>query len=144
MYNDKMACSVTHHLVDEVSREFPESLRSIRGELLLPETLYFLGFDIKTGMSNKNFSKHPDTLIRSLTDKEKCYKTLVYKGKLRHAVKSVINGEIIYHENEMHHLMDEYNTYEVLQPEDLSKYVSDDELLWIEDFGGKSTLEECL
>lgn len=144
MHLEKVACSVTHHLVDEVSREFPDQLRSRQGDLLLYETLHFLGFDVKLNNYNKNVSVHPNTLIRSSLDKEKCYKTLVYKGRVRKAIKEVRHGEIIYYKHKMHDLMDEYNTYEVLQPQDLSKYVSADEFMNVNDFGGKSTSEECL
>lgn len=144
MHLEKVACSVSHHLVEEVSAEYPETLRDIRGNILIPETLHFLGFDVKVGMQDKNVSTHHNMMIRSNKDKTRCYKTTVYKGRVRKAIKGVVNGVIEYERHKMHELLDHYNTYEVLQPDDLSKYVKEEDLLYIEDQGGRSTLEECL
>ena len=144
MYLDKKVCAVTHHLVDEVSRANPEHLRTPLGEIKLYETLHHLGFHINWKMYNKDVSIHQNMRIRSCLDKKKCYKTLVYKGKLRNEFKEIVDGEMIYDKYKTHHLSDQYDLHEVLQPVKLMDYVKESEFFFIEDFGGKSTLVECL
>lgn len=143
-YSDKYTCCVTHHLVDEVSLENPELLRNRSGTIRLYETLYYLGFKVNFGMLNKNISIHPDCLIRSSEDYTKCYRTKVYKGIVRKAVLNVKDGNIIYDKYNHHHLLDDYLAHEVLQASNLSKYIEKDELLNVEDFGGKSKLSDCI
>ena len=133
--NDKPTCCVTHDLVEEVSWTNPALFRA-NGKPKLYDVLYYLGFHVKFNTYSKNVSKHKNTLIRSSEDSERCYYTKVYKGTVRKAIKNVINGETDYYNHQLHHLADEYQKHEVLQPENLSKYVCEEDLLWVRDFGG--------
>ena len=145
MHLENNTCAVTHELVEEVSKEFPEQLRDAKGGLRLYETLFFLGFKIKWNTYNKDVTTCNDFRIRCNDNPRKCYKTKVYKGLVRNDIESVSpTGEITFRKNTLHHLVDEYNKYEVLQPKDIHKYIADIDINDIDDFGGKSTLEECL
>ena len=141
--NDNPTCCVTHSLLDEVSWTLPTLLRR-NGEVSVYRTLFYLGFKIKKSIGNRNVSIHKDMLIRSSEDNEQCYRDTVYKGVLRKGVKDFKDGNIIYHKHEFHHLLDKYLEREVLQPSDLKDYILDQEIKWIEDFGGKSKLADCI
>lgn len=143
-YTEGTTCCVTHHLVDEIGRSYPELLMDDKGNVDTYKTLYHLGFNVNFNMYNRNVSVHKKTLVRSNDNFEECYYTTVYKGFIRNAVDSVEEGVITYNRNKFHHMYDMYRQFEVLQPVNLSNYVSKDELLKIEDFGGKSKLSDCI
>ncbi len=141
-YNVDTTCSVTHHLVDEVARSHPEHLMQ-DGEVSVYRTLYFLGFNIKNSLYNKNVTKECGKLIRSMQYPRKCYYTDVYTGFLRNKIKSVdiceVDGKLIkvnYDSGRYHFLKDSYNKHEVLQAGNIDNYVSFEEFLDIETFGG--------
>ena len=142
-YTKGTTCCVTHHLVEEVSWTNPKLFRD-KGGVKLYETLYHLGFNINWRMNNKNVSTHKNVLIRSNENYEECYYTKIHKGWVRNAVDYVDGTEVVYDRYKFHHMLDQYNKYEVLQPDNLSDYVKDDELLKVEDFGGKAKLAECI
>lgn len=141
-YSVDTTCSVTHHLVDEVSRAHPEQLMQ-DGEVSVYRTLYFLGFDIKNSLYNKNVTKEYDKLIRSMQYPRKCYYASVYTGFLRNKIKSVdtceVDGKLIkvnYDKGQYHFLKDSYNKHEVLQAGNIDNYVTFEEFLDIDSFGG--------
>jgi hypothetical protein len=139
-YSQEVSCCVTDHLVQEVSKLHPELFIDKNGKVKLYEVLFHLGFNIKIKDISKNVSVHDDALIRSMSDHEKCYKARVYKGVVRQAVLSVVNGDITFDKYNMHELAKAYDKYEVLQPVNLNEYVSSEDLFWVKDFGNRSKL----
>lgn len=144
MENQVVRCSVTHHLVEETSKQNKDLFLDARGNIKLTEVLFHLGFKINKKVLTKNVSVHNNMLIRSSKNKRQCYRTKVYKGVLRNAIKDVVGEEIIYHKHKLHDLYDKYVDIEVLQPDNLYDYVKEKDLHWIDEFGGRSSLLDCL
>ncbi len=144
-YTEGTTCSVSYGLVHETAQTMPEVFYDKNSEIRIPSVLHHLGFNIHFKGHNRNFSKHENVLIRSNENPLQCYFTDVYRGWYRNAVKEVTpEGKIIYDKHSFHELANEYNKYEVLQPTNLSDYIDEEDLLFIDDFGGKSPLSECM
>ena len=131
-YHDNFPCSVTFHLVHEVAHSEPEKFLNKNNEIKTYEVLHYLGFNIDKHTHTRDITEVPQVLIRNNHNQRTCYYADIYKGLVRN-----IKGA-------SHPLLDEYMRYEVLQPTNLSTYVSDDELFNIDDFGGKTKLEDCM
>lgn len=137
-------CAVTHHLVEDVANSNPNVFKERNGAVKLHSVLYYLGFDIRNSLIDKNVTYHPDALIRCSNDNKKCYRANVYKGWLRDEVSSVVDGKIKYNKGKKHILHDTYNQYEVLQSVDLAKHIGAEDYLDIDDFGGKTKLSDIV
>ncbi len=144
-YTEGTTCSVSYGLVHETAQLYPEMFYDKNSEIRIYDVLHYLGFQVNYQMWNKNVSKHENVLIRSNENPLQCYYTDVWRGWVRNAVKEVTpEGKIIYDKHSFHELAKEYSKYEVLQPTNLSDYIDEEDLLFIDDFGGKSPLSECM
>lgn len=131
-YTKKSVCAVTQHRVNEEAETNPDLFKH-NGKINVLRVLCYLGFDIRTHLYNNNITIQNDALIRSTQFPRKCYRTKVYQGYVRMAA----NPEGGFHTNKYHHMLKEYETYGTLQAKNVLDYIKEEELLDINEFGGK-------
>ena len=131
-------CSVTKELVYEVANMYPDYLISEEKGINIPATLFALGFYIDKGDYLKGVRVVEDVYVRTLQDPEHVYKTKLYTGVIRKAVRSVKGGKIIYKKDQYHFLKPYYEKNSVLQPNTLEKYVCPEDIKVIFKVGEES------
>ncbi len=140
----RLTC-VTKELVHQTAHTQPDLF--IRdGVIQTYFVLYHLGFDIRWKRIDKNVAISENKVVRDQTRPYLTYRTTIYKGLLRRAVKSVNSTEpynecsevqapdgIRYHRYKWHELEDLYRKYGVLQPTNLSDYIQEEDMINIAD-----------
>ena len=146
-YSKQTMAAVTEHLVMEVAEEKPH-LFIRNGKVDINSVLYYLGIDVDTrivaegkdrdGLWNvNNYSIQYDKMVRSIQFPRKSYKTTIYKGYIRNAVKVDENGKLQYDasgypmkdKTKHHHLKELYDKFEVLQAKDILRYMKEEDMV---------------
>ena len=145
-YSKSTVAAVTEHLVMEVAEENPQ-LFIREGKIDIEGVLYYLGMDVdkrivaegkdRDGLWNvNNYSIQYDKMVRSIQFPRKAYKTTVYKGYIRNAVK-VVNGKLLLDESghpmkdktKHHHMKELYDKFTVLQCKDVLRYIAVEDMV---------------
>lgn len=131
-------CSVTKELVHEIAHMFPTEFIKGDGEINLLRVLWSLGFKITSRDEYylRGVLEVKDVIVRNNKLPSQVYKTDLYNGSIRRKDEGVDkNGKVIYSKKEWHTLKDLYDKMEVLQPSDLFKYFSEDDMMNILNIG---------
>lgn len=124
---------VTKHLVTEIACSDPDVYIDEYNEIRTYKVLEYLGFKVAHSLYNKNIHLEEHTLVRCTDKPYLVYYADVYKGYLRKVKIGECNGKNIYDYHKLKYMYDKYN---VLQPSDLSIYITPEELLDITEIGG--------
>ncbi len=104
--------SVTQGFIEYAASLYPNKLIK-DGKVLIPETLFLLGFHVDTRDKPTNFMSFDNVLVRSKKFPSEVFNTKVYSGRIRKEIKSVIDGKVSYSD----------------KPHFIAKYFLDNEVL---------------
>ena len=132
----KTPCAVSQECVTAVANIYPEVFKDKKGKVKVYSVLYALGFDLNPAFKHKCIYTNPNVRIRSNEKPDMTYVTTVYNGTVRYEVSHINKeGYVIYDKTRLHWLAKTYERFEVLQPPELNKYVSEDKLTNILEIG---------
>ena len=116
--------SCTKEFIEAVANIYPEYLIDKDGNVDICATLYLCGFHITNKDYLRGIRITEDAVVRSWKYPYMTYKTTVYSGKCRKAVKGVDSeGKVLYDMNKWHCMKPFYEKCEILQPTNLEAYI---------------------
>lgn len=130
-------CSVTKELVHEVAHMFPEVFIDKDGQIILLRVLWSLGFKITTADEYYLRGVHQvkGVIIRNNKKPSEVYTTDLYNGTIRREDYGIVGGKVKYSNKNWHPMKDLYDKFEVLQPKDLFKYFTKNDMRGILEIG---------
>lgn len=123
---------VTDHLVTEIACSEPELYIDEYGEIRLYKILTLLGFKVDHSSFNHGVIRLDDMIIRTEEHPYLTYKTTVYKGHIQRKKIGHIGTRPIL---DYHWLYDTYEEKGILQASDIFDYITEDELVNINEVG---------